>query len=144
MVIVAIAGGTSPGLGRSILCALQKHPDHTPIVLSRQFSTTPKWLEDMSIEVRRVDYESQESLVTALKDVHTVRSFTSIGHVAHCDEWVRNLNGKSRSYVPSSPQTPHGYQFSCLYSRPLSQLASNASRLQNSAVGLLPSHQSPC
>ena len=72
MVLVAVAGGTSPGLGRSIVRALQEHPDHTPIVLSRLSSKTPKWMEDMDVEVRKVDYRSQESLVPTLKDVHTV------------------------------------------------------------------------
>ena len=74
MVLVAVAGGTSPGLGRSIVRALQEHPDHTPIVLSRLSSKTPKWMEDMGVDVRKVDYHSQESLVPTLKDVHTVRS----------------------------------------------------------------------
>ena len=73
MVLVAVAGGTSPGLGRSIVRALQEHPDHTPIVLSRLSSKTPKWMEDMGADVRKVDYHSQESLVPTLKDVHTVR-----------------------------------------------------------------------
>jgi uncharacterized protein YbjT (DUF2867 family) len=74
MITVAVAGGTSPGLGRSILEAIKQHPNHLhPIVLSRKSSKTPTWLESLEIEVRRVDYASEESLVEALQGVHTVR-----------------------------------------------------------------------
>jgi hypothetical protein len=72
MVLVAVAGGTSPGLGHSIVRSLQEHPDHTPIVLSRQSSKTPEWIENMGVEVRKVDYHCQQSLVNALEGVHTV------------------------------------------------------------------------
>jgi hypothetical protein len=73
MITVAVAGGTSPGLGRSILEALKQYPGKLKtIVLSRKTSDTPGWLADMSIEVRRVDYTSQEILTGALEGVHTV------------------------------------------------------------------------
>ncbi|KAF2015095.1 NAD(P)-binding protein [Aaosphaeria arxii CBS 175.79] len=75
MITVAVAGGTSPGLGRSILEALINQPERvTPIVLSRETSKTPKWLSDLAIEVRRVNYQSPESLDDALNGVHTVIS----------------------------------------------------------------------
>jgi len=72
MVLVVVAGGTSPGLGRSIVRALNEHPEHTPVVLSRLSSTVPRWLKEIGCEVRKVDYQSQESLVAALRNVHTV------------------------------------------------------------------------
>jgi uncharacterized protein YbjT (DUF2867 family) len=72
MVLVAIPGGTSPGLGRSIVTALVSNKHHTPIVLSRQTSKVPQWLADLKVEVRRVDYASEESLIKGLGGVHTV------------------------------------------------------------------------
>jgi uncharacterized protein YbjT (DUF2867 family) len=74
MITVAIPGGTSPGLGRSILEAIQEHPKELhPVVLSRKSSQTPDWLKKLDIEVRKVDYSSEDSLVEALQGVHTVR-----------------------------------------------------------------------
>jgi uncharacterized protein YbjT (DUF2867 family) len=73
MVLVAVAGGTSRGLGRSIVRALKEHPDHTPIVFSRKSSKIPQWLEQMGVEVRKVDYFDEGSLIPALEGVHTVR-----------------------------------------------------------------------
>lgn len=73
MITVAVAGGTSPALGRSILEALKQYPNEIkPVVLSRNTSHTPQWLDHLAIEVRRVDYESDDSLREALRDVHTV------------------------------------------------------------------------
>lgn len=73
MITVAVAGGTSPALGRSILEAIRQHPgDLYPVVLSRQSSKTPDWLEELGIEVRRVDYTSENDLAEALKGMHTV------------------------------------------------------------------------
>ncbi|KAF1962280.1 hypothetical protein CC80DRAFT_499681 [Byssothecium circinans] len=72
MIIVAVAGWTSPGLGRSILEVLAGKPDRLrPIVLSRKSSTTPKWLEDMDTEVKKVGLTEETSLVEALRGVHT-------------------------------------------------------------------------
>lgn len=76
MLTIAVAGGTSPGLGRSVVTAiLQKHDQLKPIVLSRKSSKTPVWLKDAGVEVRRVDYGSEESLFDALQGVHTVNKF---------------------------------------------------------------------
>ncbi|KAF2502459.1 NAD(P)-binding protein [Lophium mytilinum] len=72
MVVVAVAGGSSPAVGRSILQALKAHPKHTPFVLTRLSSATPQWLQDLEIEVRRVDYQSEKSLLSALTGVHTL------------------------------------------------------------------------
>ena len=70
---VAIAGGTAPQLGRAIVTAIQDYPDQLQaIVLTRPGSKTPLWLEKLSVEIIRVDYMSEDSLVEALKDVHTV------------------------------------------------------------------------
>jgi uncharacterized protein YbjT (DUF2867 family) len=73
MVLVAVAGGTSPGLGRSIVTALHLHPDHTPLVLSRASSPTPAWLVELGVPTRKVDYAEPDSLRRALEGVHTVR-----------------------------------------------------------------------
>ncbi|KAF2096112.1 NAD(P)-binding protein [Rhizodiscina lignyota] len=73
MVVVAVAGGTSPALGRSIVTALHFHPAHIPIVLSRN-SMVPQWLFDLGVEIRRVNYLSLRSLTATLKGVHTVIS----------------------------------------------------------------------
>jgi uncharacterized protein YbjT (DUF2867 family) len=80
MVLVAVAGGTSPGLGRSIVRALHLHPDHCPVVLSRLSSKTPDWLQELGVETRKVDYHSQDSLVQALGSVHTVR-YSCVAHI---------------------------------------------------------------
>ncbi|KAL9115634.1 MAG: hypothetical protein Q9227_000002 [Pyrenula ochraceoflavens] len=69
-VTVAIAGGTSAGLGRSIVTALHSNSSFTPVVLSRASSKTPKWLGSLNIEVRKVDYSSSDSLFPALQGVH--------------------------------------------------------------------------
>jgi hypothetical protein len=78
MVLVAIPGGTSYGLGRSIVVALCKNKNHTPLVLTRLTSKIPQWLIDLEVEVRRVDYASEESLVKGLEGVHTVNILEKI------------------------------------------------------------------
>ena len=71
---VAIAGGTAPQLGKAIVTAMQDYTDQLEaIVLTRPSSKIPEWLEKLNVEVRRVDYMSEDSLVKALQDVHTVR-----------------------------------------------------------------------
>jgi hypothetical protein len=79
MPLVAIAGGSSPGLGRSITQAVvSTYPsgEWKPVVLSRT-STLPSWavnLPTSSLEIRKVDYTSQSSLESALEGCHTVIS----------------------------------------------------------------------
>ncbi|PVH91427.1 NAD(P)-binding protein [Periconia macrospinosa] len=73
MITIAVAGGSSAGLGRSILTALKQYPDQLKgVVLGRASSKTPQWLEKMGVEVRKVDYSSVDSLTAALQGVHTV------------------------------------------------------------------------
>lgn len=70
---VAVAGGTAPQLGRAIVTAIQDYPDQLQaIVLTRLSSKIPLWLQKLNVEIRRVDYMSEDSLLDALKDVHTV------------------------------------------------------------------------
>jgi hypothetical protein len=72
MVVIAIAGGTSPSIGRAILISLKENTSHVPVVLTRISSKIPQWLVDFDVEVRKVDYASEDSLTEALKDTHTV------------------------------------------------------------------------
>ena len=70
---IAVAGGTAPQLGRAIVTAIQDYPDQLrAIVLTRPSSKIPSWLENLNVEIRKVDYMSEDSLTGALKDVHTV------------------------------------------------------------------------
>lgn len=75
MVTIAIAGGTSPTLGRSIVSAIAKTPN-TAVILTRQSSNAPQ--SKYGAEVRQVDYTDNDSLVAALKGVHTVISVLKI------------------------------------------------------------------
>jgi uncharacterized protein YbjT (DUF2867 family) len=75
MVLVAVAGGTSPTLGKSIVNAIIEEGDHEVVILSRVDSesshrSTPKY----GAAVRAVDYNSVDSLRHALTDVHTLIS----------------------------------------------------------------------
>ena len=77
MVLVAIAGGTSPTLGRSIVTALLRSGKHQVIILFR----TPPSQGDVpspslasskyGAPIHYVDYTSSASLTTALRGVHT-------------------------------------------------------------------------
>ena len=49
MVVVAIAGGTSPGIGRAILESLKQYTGHTTVVLTRTTSKVPPWLVDLGV-----------------------------------------------------------------------------------------------
>jgi hypothetical protein len=79
MTHVAIAGGTSKGLGRSLTKAIiAAYPDGKwkPIILSRT-DKVPNWASQLlasSFEIRTVDYSSPSSLDAALNDCHTVLS----------------------------------------------------------------------
>ncbi|KAF2005676.1 NAD(P)-binding protein [Amniculicola lignicola CBS 123094] len=73
MITIAIAGGTSPGIGRAIVTAIQKYPTQLkPIIISRSASPTPAWLQNTDIEVRKVEYTSEDLLFKALQGVHTL------------------------------------------------------------------------
>ncbi|EED21340.1 isoflavone reductase family protein [Talaromyces stipitatus ATCC 10500] len=72
MVKVAIAGGSSPTLGESLVSALlSTNGRHTPIILSRQSDNTRI---SSNVEIRQVDYTSHTSLVNALRDIDVVIS----------------------------------------------------------------------
>lgn len=83
MPTLAIAGGTSPSLGRAITIALLSSPRTSSwnvVILSRS-ARVPLWLQAVDPDgertgIRVVDYHDQESLTSALKDVHTVISVT--------------------------------------------------------------------
>lgn len=78
---VAVAGGTAPQLGRAILTAVQDYPDQIQaVVLTRLGSKIPPWLENLNADIRRVDYLDENSLVDALKDVHTVSRYSCFKH----------------------------------------------------------------
>ena len=44
----------------------------------------PQWLEDMEIEVLRVNYTSEPSLLEALKGVHTVSQYIPLKALSVC------------------------------------------------------------
>ncbi|KAL4770670.1 NmrA-like family protein [Aspergillus nidulans var. acristatus] len=84
MPILALAGGTSPSLGRAIVTALLAAPHGSrwkTVILSRS-TERPLWLravdpDEVRVEVRAVDYLSVESLASALSGAHTTISVTS-------------------------------------------------------------------
>ncbi|KAJ5540461.1 hypothetical protein N7494_005537 [Penicillium frequentans] len=74
---VAVAGGTSPTLGASIVSALlATQGRYTPVILSRESKREASRLLPLqqNAEIRYVDYSSQTSLVAALRDVEVVIS----------------------------------------------------------------------
>jgi uncharacterized protein YbjT (DUF2867 family) len=73
MLVIAVAGGTGSGLGRNVVTGLTSNPNHKVLVLSRSSSKTPEWIEELGVEVRKVDYSSEQNLKEALQGVHTVR-----------------------------------------------------------------------
>ncbi|KIL93892.1 hypothetical protein FAVG1_02454 [Fusarium avenaceum] len=84
MPTLALAGGTSPSLGRAIFTAILDDTGLSQwdvVILSRS-DRIPAWLRAVDEEARRysvyvVDYLSIDSLVTALNGVDTVVSVTS-------------------------------------------------------------------
>ena len=78
MTIVAVAGGSSPTLGRSIVDAIAK-TSNKPVILSRQKDSEKDQTSSChGADVRYVDYTSHDSLVHALTDVETVISVIKI------------------------------------------------------------------
>ncbi|KAK5789911.1 hypothetical protein VI817_007198 [Penicillium citrinum] len=73
---VAIAGGTSPTLGASLIDALLATGGrYVPVILSRgKVATWSPKMHQNGVEVRQVDYHSHASLVAALNDVEVVLS----------------------------------------------------------------------
>lgn len=84
MPTLAIAGGTSPSLGRAIISAMllsQPTSSWNAVILSRN-SKVPIWLraldkDSLRTEIRIVDYLNTDSITAALDGVHTVVSITS-------------------------------------------------------------------
>lgn len=84
MPMLALAGGTSPSLGRAIFTAVladQRLSSWDMVILSRS-TRLPTWLRAVDGENKRhtikaVDYTSVNSIATALKGVHTLISVTS-------------------------------------------------------------------
>ena len=75
MVRVAIAGGTSPTLGRSIVTAILRAGKHEPIILSRSKPGSERGpASKYGAEIRYVDYNSIASLTEGLWGVPTVIS----------------------------------------------------------------------
>ena len=78
MVLVAIAGGTSPTLGKAIVMAMLQ-TSNTPIILSRAKSDAASQPDRIfGAEVRYADYDSKDSLAAALQGVHTVISVLKV------------------------------------------------------------------
>ncbi|KAH6675230.1 hypothetical protein F5X68DRAFT_224321 [Plectosphaerella plurivora] len=83
MPTLALAGGTSPSLGRAIVTAVLQQTSWNVLILSRS-TKTPLWLRAVDAAAKRhsikaVDYASIDSLTEALRSqpVHTVVSVTS-------------------------------------------------------------------
>lgn len=131
MITIAVAGGTSPGLGRDIVTALLAHPtDFNPVILSRS-SKRPTWLAALDVEIRTVDYTSQSSLVSALAGVHTVCGLPSLSHTP-------SPLTQNRSYPLSSPQMVPGHLPTSPSSPPPSPPALHASPPRNGAAASAP------
>lgn len=84
---VAIAGGSSPTLGASIVSALlATRGRYVPVILTREGSRDPSARPSIKsdTEIRCVDYNSHASLVFALRDVEVVISVLLIPG----PEWV--------------------------------------------------------
>jgi hypothetical protein len=83
MPTIALAGGTSPSLGRAIVSAIFAQTSWNVLILSRS-TNAPIWLRAIDPDARRhkiaaVDYTSVESMAAALRaqGVHTLVSVTS-------------------------------------------------------------------
>ena len=81
MVLVAVAGGTSPTLGKSIVNAIIQEGDHEVVILSRANSDPScKTKAKYGAPIRHVDYSSVESLTHGLANVHTLISIFKCNH----------------------------------------------------------------
>ena len=75
MVLVAIAGGSSPSLGTAIIKAIKEGGRHEVVILSRVNSiSTRGWTSRPETDIRLVDYGSLRSLRQGLQGVHTLIS----------------------------------------------------------------------
>ena len=110
MVLVAIAGGTSPTLGSSIVNAILASGNHSPVILSRQPSPSSSPTEQPQSKygapIRYVNYASVSSLTSALADVHTVISVLKIPSPSLMVTYHSNLlqaaqSAGARRFAPS-------------------------------------------
>ncbi|KAK0117550.1 hypothetical protein ONS95_011888 [Cadophora gregata] len=109
MSVVAIAGGTSIGLGRSIVQAiLHTYPngEWTPLILSRS-QKQPAWFSTLhkKPEIKAVDYKDSSSLISALEGVHTVISVILAVDGTHASSQIALLDAAVQAgckrFVPS-------------------------------------------
>ena len=102
MAIIAVAGGTSPTLGRVIVTATAAGKN-TPVILSRQpsspSSTSPPEQARYGAQIRHVDYSSHSSLVSALRDVETVICVTKIPGPDWAPQQIRLLEAAAAAGV---------------------------------------------
>lgn len=122
MPVLAIAGGTSWGLGRALTTAVlstQHATPWTPVILSRTTSP-PLWLRAVDpnlsrVKIRAVDYTSLSSLESALKDVDTLISVTNSYDGTQAQIQVNLLHAAikagCRRFAPSQwGMGPQGYE----------------------------------
>ena len=76
MVLVAVAGGTSPTLGKSVVTAILEARKHDVVILGRNTPEAPT--SKYGATVRSVDYNSVQSLSKALEGVHTLISVAKL------------------------------------------------------------------
>ncbi|KAL9131685.1 MAG: hypothetical protein Q9217_000426 [Psora testacea] len=92
MATIAVAGGTSPTLGRSIVKAIGQTPNKA-IILSRENGSKFSGSDKVhGAEVRYVNYSSHDSLVRALGGVETVISVLKIHGPEFRDYQINLLN----------------------------------------------------
>jgi hypothetical protein len=105
MAIIAVAGGTSPALGKSIVQACHSSSEHTVIVVSRKSSNIPDWLGKLGVTVYTVDYMSHSDLVKALQGVDTVISTLFSYESGWASAQISLLNAAleagARRFIPS-------------------------------------------
>lgn len=112
MPTLALPGGTSPSLGRAIVAAIiaNRRTSSWKIVILSRSSRAPTWLRAIDQEstrttIRTVDYLSVESLVAALKGIHTVISVTSAIDGTQAQIQINILNAAlragSKRFAPS-------------------------------------------
>ena len=81
MVLVAVAGGTSPTLGKSIVTAIIQRDIDEVVILSRITSSSSCQSKfKYGAAIRTVGYDSVESLTQGLTDVHTLISIIKPNH----------------------------------------------------------------
>lgn len=102
--LVAVAGGTSPTLGTSIVNALAQSKTCSPVIISRlkkdekqpQSRTTPS---GVSVPICYVDYDDDATLLEALKDVHTVICVIKILGAKWAETQIKLLDAARRAGV---------------------------------------------